>query len=175
MQANARKFPPLLERCGGGVQRINLDGLANSYGGGFKPDEPCLAYTQIYRNGIVEAVLTDIVKSDLKGRLVDALACERMLLRGLHTLPRGLKALAVPPPVWCFVSVTGVHGATINGYLPIDRNELYLPEFAITDLQTECKPLAERCATYLWNAGGFDTSRTFAALADQFDEHWDTQ
>ena len=166
MKTHSQWFPSFLDRCVPGEPRINLDGRVNYVCSGYVPcaETPSGAYTQIYRNGIIESLRTGIIYEN-RGRLFDIGGCERMLLFALHNLPRGNESIGINPPVWVFVSVTGVHNAEVqypDGMpRPIDRDWLLLPEFELTTLDTDTKALARMCGDYLWNAAGFEKSLSF--------------
>jgi hypothetical protein len=168
IEANLRHFPPLLRQVISGNKRITLDGYTQYIGGGGSPDEDdsTHAYTLVYQDGgIVEAVITDIVQDGRHGHYLNTTECELMLLRAFCEFPKGLKALRIRPPVWCFVSLIGVRGTEIHHpyarNAPINRDDLFLPEFEMTNLDADFSELARTSCDYLWNAGGYPKSKTF--------------
>jgi hypothetical protein len=164
------QFPPMA--ASGWDHRLNLDGHV-SYGGG-RNGGACRSYTQFFRNGSVEAVLADVVREDKQeGKLLLAGYYERTLtqeyqfFKGLMT---GLREVGVQPPVWCFLTVTGVKGARIptEDHFPdenraIDRDTLMLPEGVIEDLGTDSAAILRPMFDLVWNASGFARSFNFDA------------
>jgi hypothetical protein len=162
------QFPPVTLQRSGGHFRLNLDGhLSHSP----ITEEGARSYTQFFRNGIVEAVLCDVVKSDAQGRYLVAGYYERMLTQGSQPIRQYLSsfhAIGIRPPIWGFLTVTGVKGTTIyiEGYFggeehPIDRDVLLVPEFVLDDLSAD--PVVELRSAFdlIWNASGQNRSRHF--------------
>jgi hypothetical protein len=74
----------------------------------------------------------------------------------------------VQPPLWGFLTITGVKGATIPAergfreeYRDIDRETLMLPEFVIDDLRIDAINLMRPVFDLVWNASGFARSFNF--------------
>src|SRR4051812_30068207 len=95
--------------------RLNLDGHV-SYSS-VRKDRTSRSYTQFFRNGIVEALLSDVVmEKNEEGKLLLAGYYERTLTqeyRPVSHLLNGLREVGVQPPVWGFLTITGVKGARI--------------------------------------------------------------
>lgn len=164
----ATQFPPMAAT--GWDRRLNLDGHI-SYGGG-RDGGGCRSYTQFFRNGIVEAVLSDVVRVDKQeGKLLLAGYYEQTLTQEYQPFKRLLTSLSeigVQPPVWCFLSITGVKGARIptEDYFrdenrTIDRDVLMLPECIIDDLSTDSAMVLRPIFDLVWNASGFVRSFNF--------------
>lgn len=162
------KFPPIA--ASGWDGRINLDGHV-SYAGrdegkGFR------SYSQFFRNGIVEAVLADVVSHD-EGKAKALLAgyYESRLtqrFRAMEQFTKGLKELEIEPPIWCFLSLVGVKGAMIptEGHFPderrdIDRDVLLLPETVINSLDASSVSILRPSFDLVWNASGYSRSPNF--------------
>jgi len=165
------KFPPMEASAFG--NRLNFDGHI-AYAGG-RNGEEFTSYTQFFRNGIIEAVLSDIVVQDKDGekKQLSASYFERMLVREhqvFRSLMSGLRDVGVDPPIWCFLSITGVKGATIEtdggfhrGNRVIDRDILMLPECVIDDLSADSATTLRPLFDLIWNAAGFARSPNFDA------------
>jgi hypothetical protein len=164
----AARFPPI--GASGWDHRLNLDGHV-SYSG-VRKDRTSRSYTQFFRNGIVEAVLSDVVmEKKEEGKLLLAGYYERTLTqeyRPVSHLLNGLREVGVQPPVWCFLTITGVKGARIptdddfgDENRAIDRDTLMLPEFVIDDLGTDAGALLRPAFDLVWNASGFVRSFNF--------------
>jgi hypothetical protein len=80
---------------------------------------------------------------------------------------RGYKELGIHPPIWCFLTLTGVKGTAIGraaGFArsyPVDRDILYLPEALIDDLSTDTLTVLKPLLNMVWNASGLDQSPNF--------------
>ena len=161
------QFPPM---ASGRNYRLNLDGLV-SYGGGGNGG-PCRSYTQFFRNGSVESVLADVVREDeLGGKRLLASFYERTLTQEDQHFKRlltSLREVGVQPPVWCFLTVTGVKGASIptdrdypGENRTIDRDILLLPEHKMDDLAADAAAILRPSFDLVWNASGFARSFNF--------------
>lgn len=163
---NWSQFAPM--GASGWDRRLNLDGRVAFHG--TTSDKPCHSYTQFFRNGIVEAVESDIVRS--RGEH-DYLLCndyEPHLIQALAWCIEGYKKVGVMPPVWGFLSVTqtlrcrpGVRDSWGMQLHPIDKPNLLLPEFLIESFSDamdsrQAMTLLKPSLDLVWNAAGY--SRT---------------
>jgi hypothetical protein len=146
---------------------FNFDGFANIHHGG---DGKCWSYTQIFRNGAIEAVMVHAV-TDFHGKPV--IPTTSIGMRVFEVLPNYMKALQVldvPPPIVFMLTLQGIRGAvlgvstwTLQEQSPIDRAALELPEIIVEqygsfpDYQRAVRPAFDA----LWNAGGYSRSRDF--------------
>ena len=73
------------------------------------------SYTQIYRNGIIEAV--DSLELDNKDKIIPSQSYESTLIKSVSQYLSALKYLGVQLPVAIFLTLLGVKGS-INGYFP---------------------------------------------------------
>lgn len=164
----ATLFPPIA--ASGWDHRLNLDGHV-SYSGG-RQDRTCRSYTQFFRNGIVEAVFSDVVRDDKpRGKLLLASMYERTLTQEYKPFQRildGFRKVGLQPPIWCFLTITGVSGAKIpienqfgDEMHPIDRDILFLPECLIDDLGVDAAKVLRPIFDLVWNAAGFTRSFNF--------------
>jgi len=142
--------------------RVNLDGIINVRGG-----EKCYGYTQVFRNGIVEATKANILEEWRGFNILHAGSTTVNIVEVIPGYLEGLRALDMPAPIVLMVSFQGVVGAklAIKGYdfrleeieaLPrIDP--LLLPEVIMDDYKAPMdyvgavKPIFDA----LWNAAGF--------------------
>lgn len=161
---SARKISPLASS--GANHRLNMDGLlsfaGSEAGEGFK------TYTQFFRNGIVEVVLCGIVEESEAGgqrtrRLLTYLYENDMVTGNgfFKQLWAGLTEIGIEPPIWCFITFTGVKGARIITPRPlgfafhsIDRDVLSLPECVIDDLDQTPAEVLIPTIELVWNASG---------------------
>jgi hypothetical protein len=151
----------------GPTPRFNLDGFIHVWEFG---------YTQVFRNGIVEATLAKILYkpgANVISRALDepppsGTICDAAIVgKIIEALPgyfEGLRALDVPPPIVLMVSYQGVAGArlAVRGYDPLAMDPfpsvdpLLLPEVIIDDYGSpesysrELRPVFDA----LWNTTG---------------------
>jgi hypothetical protein len=147
--------------------RFNFEGFINECGG-----DTNLGYTQIFRNGILEAIKTSIMTENNGIRRVPIISLERQIFAVLPGYLQGLRDLAIPPPVVVMITLEGVEGALYaTGDQPwentppaIDRPILFLPECIINEYGTEIdyhramKPAFDA----LWNAADYPSAKTFS-------------
>lgn len=168
MQNSATKFPPLT--ASGWDHRLNLDGYLTY--ARRQQETDCRAYTQFFRNGIIECVLSDIQANDKhQGKLLLATHYEYRItyhFRHFDTILTSMREIGLEPPVWCFMSLTGVKDARIQaeGYYPdeylyIDREVLMLPESVIEDLSVPPVSILKPMFDLVWNASGYAQSLNF--------------
>lgn len=159
---NPGKMPPLYNQ--GWNNRVNFDGfLTFSF---FDNRNHIHSYTQLFRNGIIEAVEGLLLKHD--GRLyIPSVAFEEKLINGTKEYLALLKDLNVEPPFFCFLSLINVKGYymginparfIVHETYPISQNILELPEILIEDFSTDPASALKPCFDSLWNACGFTKS-----------------
>jgi hypothetical protein len=151
--------------------RINFEGFGTFFKGS---DGLCRSYTQVFRNGIIEAVKMGIVRKNDSGVVVlPSLAFDKWILEVLPLYLKALRELNVPAPITMMLSLQGVGGAFlathanwhINPPPPFDRAVLELPEVVIEQYgtfeayQRTVRPPFDA----LWNAAGFFASKHFDA------------
>lgn len=154
------KFRPISSM--GMTSTFNLDGFANVRGG-----DHCFGYTQVFRNGIVEATKSSILQEWRGMNIVHAGSVLGGVVEVLPLYLSGLRELGVPAPIVVMMSLQGVAGARLalpgfenrlQGVVQFPPNEpLQLPEIVIDAYGTpEAYFSALRPALdVLWNAAGF--------------------
>lgn len=147
--------------------RFNLDGMMTY------DAQRQSSYVQLFRNGIIESasaeVAVEVNHRTQKERVLELHLIARLLNR-VPNYVRCLRNLGVSPPVWCFLSFTGMQGVFIEGSTagaPIDRPNLLLPEIQLNDLtlhqyDKELKP----ALNMLWNAAGHDRCELYKRGSD---------
>jgi len=157
-----------LDSVGGWTPRINFDGFSNLNIG---VDRQYRSYTQLFRNGAIEAVKVGVASPLHNGQLViPTQAFGRGIFECLPGYLSASQRLEVPSPVILMITLQGVRGAHLGIYPqplddvpPIDRAVLELPEIVIERYGTEVEyqQAARPAFDALWNTGGFFHSRYF--------------
>ena len=145
---------------------FNFHGFINERGG----DENS-GYTQVFRNGCLEAALADFVGS-LDGHLVIAgFKLEKEIFEVFSPFVEGLRDVGVPPPLIVMFTLEGVRGANYavernpwgDYKRPLPQELMRLPECVLEDYGTTADHhRAVRPAfNALWNAIGYSRSQFF--------------
>jgi Putative DNA-binding domain len=154
----------------GFTPQINFEGFVNFFIGS---DGRCRSYTQVFRNGIIEAVKAGILVDDKDIKFLPSLEFDKWIFEVLPLYLKALRELNVPAPITMMLSLQGVRGAYLetdvnwrnNPPPPFDRTVLELPEVvieqygAVEEYQRAVRPAFDA----LWNAAGRFGSRHFDA------------
>lgn len=152
--------------------RYNYEGFLT-----FRPGEPSYGYTQLFRDGSLEAVKVRVTM-EREGRLViPSLDFGQHIIEALPGYMRALQSLEIPPPLSVILTVQGVRGAVLgvssDQFLftdpaPIVRDSLFLTEVLIEDYGPSEHYLRALRPAFdaLWNAGGFPASEHYNADGD---------
>jgi hypothetical protein len=146
---------------GARTPRFNLDGFINIRGG-----EICHGYTQVFRNGIVEATKAGIKSEWEHGEIVHWSEVPK-LVSAVPKYIEGLRRFGISPPLVVMISMQGVEGAKLGlkGYdrdlaeiAAFPRGEtLLLPDVLLEGYSTEASVQRSLIPALdaLWNAAGF--------------------
>lgn len=147
--------------------RYNIDGFLTYY---FEGDEITNSYTQLFRNGIIEAVEGYLLDNKFEdGKLIiPSIAYEERLIQSLSIYLDVLKSLNVELPIFIFLSLINVKNYSMyvgRLYPPndhtIDRDILLLPEIIIDNYETSADILLKPCFDSIWNACGYPKSLNY--------------
>ncbi len=158
------KFRPL--GAMGMSPRFNLDGFINERGG-----DANHGYTQVYRNGIIEAAKADIARELQSGQSIPGGAMESQVFEVLPGYINTLRDLGVPPPLIVLFSLDGVAGVSYvvrqntwgEPLLNIERDTVLLPACYVDqygsdiDYQRAVRPAFDA----LWNTAGYVNAQSF--------------
>ncbi len=150
----------------GMTPRFNFDGVI-IYRGGVK----CYGYTQVFRNGIIEATKASLV-IDRNGRqIIPSLSFDKYIFEILPGYLNGLRALDVPSPLVVMISLQEIFGASLgirtgdfdDDPITFNSSELLLPEIIIEDYGTEqdYQRTMRPAFDALWNSAGYAASQYF--------------
>ena len=160
------QLPPM-GMPGGWDRRINFDGVITLW---MDSSNLVRSYTQVYRNGAIEAVVSVPVQEREGLRLIHSRFYEEMLLNYLPISLRALQTLGCNVPIFVALTWTDVKGlqmmlpAERMGYYasyPIDRNTLALPETEVQDFNTPPAQILKPLFDLVWNACGYPASMNF--------------
>ncbi len=147
-------------------KRINFEGgIVTDVG------TPPLAYTQVYRNGVIEAVRVGVLSTSRDPAVIPSGAYEEAILTYLRDCFRLLRELGCTPPVLIGISLIGVRGSTLSltlnehtaygGAIPIDRDVLELPLVVAEAFDVNPNQLLRPVIDMVWNACGLPASLNF--------------
>lgn len=146
--------------------RFNYYGFINERGG-----DDNHGYTQIFRNGCLEATKAGIVRERDGQRGIPGLGIEEQIFRVLSPYICGLRDVGVPPPLIVMFALEGVRGVHYhvqrNSWgdyeppLPVDI--LHLPAAFIEDYgeEVDYHRAVRPAFDALWNAIGYSSSQFF--------------
>lgn len=146
--------------------RINFDGFGTFNHGA---DGRCWRYTQLFRNGAVEAVKVRAAMEQNGKLLIPSLDLERHIFEVLPGYLDALEQLGIVPPIAAMITLQGVRGAALgtdtpfDDPTPVERATLELPEVLIQrfgtneDYHRALRPAFDA----LWNSAGFLRSPYF--------------
>jgi hypothetical protein len=161
------RVPPMV--IGGSWSpRINLDGLVIHSG----YQDRSISYTQLFRNGSVEAVEASWLDTEHEGkRMIPYALVEGDLLKYLGTIFEIQKELGVRPPIVIALTMTGTNGlemaserlarffATAHGHT-IAEPHLILPESVVEDFSEPPGKILKPLFDLIWNACGYAQTKT---------------
>ena len=126
-----------------------------------------LAYLQVFRNGIIEAVDASIMEPEGSELTIPSLLFERKLLDALPRFLAIQRQLGVEPPLFIILSLLGVSGYTMGvntsrlDTYPIDRDALILPEIIVENFECNPSEVMRPIFDAIWNAAGWPRSMNY--------------
>lgn len=142
-------------------QRHNFDGHLT-----FKnfPTVPFThTYLQTFRNGIIEAVDTEMLAPFQGKRIIFSKSYEKEILEGISRFLSIKKKLGIEPPLFIMLSLLEVKGYIIRGESkfsrslgnPIDRDTLLISEVMVEDFDVNPAKVMRPIFDAVWNAAGW--------------------
>lgn len=130
-----------------------------------------MGYTHLYRNGIVEAVDTYVMRRAVGGaRGIPAVILDQMILVAVREYRDVLSGLGFAAPLFAHVALLGAKGLTLqrprtaqtwDSPRPLDRDILTLPVATIPDLHSPVEQVMRPSIDAMWNAFGVAKSDDF--------------
>ncbi len=145
--------------------RMNLDGYFSYYQ---SEGQPCYSYTQLFHNGIIEAVDNFTLSGEHK--LIPSSNFESNLVQILPQYLTLLSQLNIMPPVFIMLSLVGVKGFSLvpeyesvafRNQHTIDRDIIVLPEVMIENLSQSSASILKPIFDTLWQSAGHLRSYNF--------------
>ena len=128
-------------------------------------------YTQLFRNGSVEAAISWPGKLIDDRLLIPSITYEEVIYKALPDLLRLQEKVGVTPPLFLMLSIIGIAGYSLavsaredlfgDQGRPLDRNELLLPETVLESLHVDPGKLLKPLFDVVWNSAGFPRSLNF--------------
>jgi hypothetical protein len=151
-------------------KRYNLDGVL-TYSAEIRGQY--YAYTQLFKNGIIEATNASMLEPSKDGLSIPGPLFESQLMHSLSAYSALMNELSVEPPAYIFLSVLGVKGYRMETsarrmfQVPlIDRDHLLIPEAIVHSYDIEAKDILRPCFDSVWNACGYSRSLCYDENGD---------
>jgi hypothetical protein len=152
----------------GWSKRYNFDGYATYTE---RPATPGVTtYLQLFRNGIVEAVDTEMLEAGSAGKIIPSLLFEQNIIHGATRYLDLQQQLGIAPPIILMISLLDVHGyrmaATRRMFMmderrQIERDTLIVPEVVVSDYEIDLGSTLKPALDAIWNASGWSGSPNF--------------
>ncbi len=145
--------------------RYNIDGLLTF--SSFPNKKDSYSYVQLYRNGIIEAVNSELLWSGDRSRYINPTLIEKAIVESIPNYMEVCQKFNIDPPIFLFLTLVDVKDYVIpsraswNLKNPIDRDILLIPEVIIEDLNFEPSLLLKPIFDSIWNACGFHRSPNY--------------
>lgn len=161
------RLRPMMDYGGFFAPRYNFDGLFSHA----SAEGAASSYVQLFRNGIVEAVLADAKESDDDNRkLLPANWLEKHLIEALPIYLGAQREIGVEPPIFLMLSLLGVSGYYMStgrhrlrryDQSPIDRDALLVPEIVLESFEHQSSQTMRPAFDVVWNAAGWPGSMNY--------------
>jgi hypothetical protein len=138
--------------------RYNFDGLfVHSQG----ENGRATSYTQLYRNGVIEAVDTQLLKRVNSKSLINSVQLERTLIESIRSYLKLQRELGLDSPIAIAISLINVRGYGMlvpNGWAEkevIERQSLIVQE-VISDEESKIHTTLQSAFDSIWQACGWE-------------------
>ena len=157
------QFPPL--GGGGWSHKLNIDGFVT-----YSEDRErnSVSYCQLFRSGIVEAVVVLVPRGD--GDLIlPSLWYEQEILKSTKRYLASLSKFSIEVPLYLALSLVGMKGYRLgvgqelfqSGGDTLDRSLVILPEVVIDDFEADITEALHPTFDMVWNAFGYEQSHNY--------------
>lgn len=147
--------------------RINFDGFLTYLN---DPEEGlCYTYTQIFHNGIIEAVDALMLDGYKSKKGISSNSFELEIIQKLRQYIETYIKISINFPIWICLSLIGVKNYVMltdnifhdHDSHPIDRNELILPEIFMEYSDTPCETIMKSSFDTIWQSCGLKRSLNY--------------
>ena len=151
-------------------QRYNFDGIVKFLRGIQTPVS--YSYTQLFRNGVIEAVDAYILQERKGGKIIPSSYYEEELINSLEDYLQLQQQLELTPPVLIMLSLLGVRDYVMSvgdGWdhtrqtYPVDRDNLIIPEIVVEDYAMKASEILRPAFDAIWQACGCDCCKNYDA------------
>jgi len=160
--ANQQSFSPISSP--GHSPRFNFEGFINERRG-----DRNFGYTQVFRNGIIEATIANIINERDGVRWIPGAGTEAKIFQVLPGYINGLRQINVSAPLVIMITFEDVAGVTYpvtegrDYNQPFDRRDILLPECVLGEYgnTADYHQCVRPAFDALWNAIGYSGSQLF--------------
>ena len=155
---------------GGGSSRLNIDGYVTT-SGFHETGDPSYDYTQLFRNGAIEAVDADLLCGHGETKLfIPSIEFERDIIQGTTRYFKAYREIGIEGPVVAMLSFLRVRGfymytdphlTRLRGAHRIDKQHLLIPEVVIEDLGAPVPTSLRPVFDLVWQACGYRHSYNY--------------
>jgi Putative DNA-binding domain len=163
----SNRMRPMIAYGGFYAPRPNFDGLLSHA----SSDGRASSYVQLFRDGIIEAVLADVENDSHDGRkMLPSTWLEQQFIEVLPIYLRAQQDVGASPPTFLMFSLVGVSGYTLAvdqryryrfEQSPIDRDALLVPEIMLESFENEASGVLRPIFDAVWNAAGWPRSMNY--------------
>lgn len=147
-----------------GTAHFNVDGLIERNG-----SESTRAYSQLFRDGRLEAAMSDLNYTQNGASIIRVTQCEQAIFWLAKAYLRFCKSISLNPPIWVFASLANCEGARVPinrrwldvSERTIDRRLAHLPEMQITSLEIKAEHFLRPLCDSIWQAAGVEQSMNY--------------
>ena len=161
---------PVLSASYPSFHRLNIDGIFSARN---VTENGCGAYTQLYRNGYIEAVrVFTTLLPERNFYNIASRAYEEEIIEFYQKLLPEFETMGASPPVVFFLSILKAKSATLGINLServyldgdqgfFDRNTILIPDLLISDFTHPAEQVLKPAFDLVWNAAGITHSWNF--------------
>lgn len=160
---NPGLFPPM--GTSSWDRRLNFNGLLL-----FNSRSTSRSYTQLYRNGIIEAVRAGLLGGEYEGeRTIPSIAFEKEVIEYVPRCLYALQKIGVNTPIAVALTLTNTRdlrmvtrgGPFVEVGEPVHEDTLMLPEAIVQDFSIPAPQILKSALDLVWNACGYAYSLNF--------------
>lgn len=172
LRTHGSSIPALGQRFG--QPRFNCDGYLAHSG-----SEAVDAYSQLLRDGRLEAAMSDIIYETQNTQILRVPMCEAALFQVVSGYLGFCKAIGLGSPIWLFAALVNCTGVRVPDHprgmsvsqAAIDRSPAFLPECQITSFEIDAIQFLRPLCDAIWQSAGVEKSLSYDNEG-QWHERW---